>query len=61
MTINGTDIDTLEFTGYTTVTEDPCYKHYKFNVEKLKYNGAEVTPTIVTGAAPYPKYYILRK
>jgi hypothetical protein len=61
MTINGTDIDTLEFTGYTTVTEDPCYKHYKFNVEKLKYNGAEVAPTIVTGAAPYPKYYILRK
>lgn len=61
MTTNGTDIDTLEFTGYTTVTEEPCYKRYNFNVEKLKYNGAEVAPTIVTGVAPYPKYYILRK
>lgn len=61
MTINGTDIDTLELTGYTTVIEDPCYKRYNFNVEKLKYNGIEVAPTIVTGVAPYPKYYILRK
>lgn len=61
MTLNGTDTDTLEFTGNVTAIQEPCYTRYDFNIEKLKYNGTEVAPTIVAGAAAYPKYYILRK
>lgn len=61
MTLNGTDTDTLEFTGNLTAIQEPCYTRYDFNIEKLKYNGTEVAPTIVAGTAAYPKYYILRK
>lgn len=60
MTINGNDIDTLEFTGKVSAIQNPCITNYDFEVEKLTYNGVEVMPTI-NGPSVYNKYYILRK
>jgi hypothetical protein len=60
MTINGNDIDTLEFIGKVSETKGPCTTTYNFEVEKLSYNGVEVPPVII-GPAAYNKYYILRK
>jgi hypothetical protein len=60
MTINGNDIDTLEFTGKVSTTQNLCNTMYNFEVEKIIYNGVEALPTII-GSAAYNKYYILRK
>jgi hypothetical protein len=60
MNINGNDIDTLEFKGKVSDTQNPCNTIYSFDIEKIMYNGVEIPPTI-TGPAAYNKYYILRK